>query len=36
MHMFNEDIVIIAHLNVGIDNNSFHTRLYYYYILLHD
>lgn len=33
--MFNENTVIIAHSNVGIDNNSFHTRLCYYYILLH-
>lgn len=36
MHMFNGDTVNIAHLNMGIDNISFHTRLCYYYILLHD
>lgn len=36
-HMFNENTVIIAHSNVGIDDNSFRTRLCYYYtsILLH-
>lgn len=35
MHIFNEDTANIAHLNMRIDI-SFHTRLCYHYILLHD
>lgn len=30
--MFNEDTVIIAHSNVGIDDNSFHKTMLLLYI----